>query len=77
MQKADEYRQHAQECRALARNAQNEEHRSHLTKMAETWEGLAVERERMVREQMSLAEALGPLPVTDKTIQLPNADPRL
>jgi hypothetical protein len=46
MKKSDEYRQHAEECRALARKAQNEEQRAQLLKMAEAWESFAAERER-------------------------------
>ena len=63
MQKAAEYRQHAEECRALARNAQTEEQRAHLVTMAETWEGLAIQRERMAREQQSVEAAIQALPV--------------
>jgi hypothetical protein len=51
VKKASEYRQHAQECRALARNAKADEHRIHLLNMADTWENLAVERERMLQEK--------------------------
>lgn len=51
MKKASEYKQHALECRALARTTQIDEHRAQLLKMAETWETLAIERERMLREQ--------------------------
>ena len=51
MKKASEYKQHALECRALARTTQIDEHRAQLLKMAETWEALAIERERMLREQ--------------------------
>jgi len=54
MKKAIEYRQHAQECRALARAAQNEEHRVQLIKMAETWENLAADREALLREHDTL-----------------------
>lgn len=46
MTSATEYRKHAQECRALARNVQNDEHKSQLLKMAEAWESFAAERER-------------------------------
>jgi hypothetical protein len=49
MKLASEYRQHAQECRALARTAQNEEQRTQLLKMAEAWDNFAAERERLVR----------------------------
>ena len=48
LKKAGEYRRHAEECRVLARAAQNAEHRNQLLIMAETWDGLAAERERAV-----------------------------
>ena len=41
-----EYRKHAAECRALARNVKNEQHRAQLLKMADAWENFAVENER-------------------------------
>ena len=44
MKKVEDYRAHAAECRALARNTSNEEQREGLLKMAETWEGLAQDR---------------------------------
>ena len=46
---AGEYRKHAAECRALARNVKNEQHRAQLLKMADAWENFAVENERVVR----------------------------
>jgi hypothetical protein len=46
LKKTEEYRRHAAACRDLARHAQNGEHRNQLLIMAETWDGLAVERER-------------------------------
>ena len=48
LKKAVDYRRHADECRVLARAAQNGEHRNQLLIMAETWDGLAAERERAV-----------------------------
>jgi hypothetical protein len=51
MKKAEEYRAHAAECIAMARNEQNEEHRQQLLKMAETWEMLAVQREKASRKK--------------------------
>ncbi len=45
MMKAVEFRQHAAECRALARTVQREEYREQLLKMAKIWESLATERE--------------------------------
>ena len=47
MQKVVEFRQHAAECRAMARTVQKEDHRQQLLKMAEIWDSLATERERM------------------------------
>ncbi len=46
MKKPAEYRQLANECRALARSARNDEHRSQLLKMAEGWDLFAVQSER-------------------------------
>ena len=46
MSKAVEYRKHAQECRALARNVQNEEHKGQLLKMAQAWDSFATQHER-------------------------------
>ena len=50
MKKAQDYRDHAIECRALARKARSEEERVQLLTMAATWDGLAAERERLVSE---------------------------
>ena len=51
MKQPSEYRLHAQECRTLARNAQTEEQRTQLLKMAEAWDNFAAERERLMRTQ--------------------------
>jgi hypothetical protein len=51
MKKADEYRAHAAECIAMARKDQDEEHKRQLLKMAETWEMLAIHRERTSRKK--------------------------
>jgi hypothetical protein len=48
VKKASEYREHAEECRVLARKAESPDHQQQLLKMAETWEQLAVERERLI-----------------------------
>jgi hypothetical protein len=44
---SEDYRRHAAECRVLAREAQVGEHSQQLLQLAEAWESLAVERERM------------------------------
>jgi hypothetical protein len=55
MKKASEYREHAQECRTLARRARSAEDRAMFLNMADTWESLAEARER----QLSLKKQLG------------------
>ena len=71
MKKASEYRQHSQECRALARNAKGDEHRTQLLKMAETWETLAVERERMLLQEKALADAEALAEYGEETVSVP------
>ena len=44
VKKASEYRQHAEECRALARRMPDGDPRDQLLRMAETWERLAQAR---------------------------------
>jgi len=46
MTKSKKYREHAEECRALARNAPNEEQRRQLLELAETWGSLALARDQ-------------------------------
>jgi hypothetical protein len=41
MEKASEYREHAEECRMLAQRAKSGEDRAMLLNMAEIWESLA------------------------------------
>jgi hypothetical protein len=45
VKKASEYRQHAEECRALAKGMPEGDAREQLLTMAETWERLAQDRE--------------------------------
>jgi hypothetical protein len=63
MKKTDEYLQHAKECRALAKQMEGGDQRDQLLKMAETWEVLATERERTLRNR------------GDETLQLPTTKP--
>ena len=57
MKKASEYRQHAQECRALATSMDSEEQRVQLLEMAEHWERLAADRLVLIRSNPDLAQA--------------------
>ena len=55
MRKASEYRQHAEECRALAKGLREGEQREQLLNMAETWDKLAAERSELVLRHPELA----------------------
>jgi hypothetical protein len=46
-----EYREHAEECRKLAQSMSSAEHKVALLSMAETWEGLAQEREKRIARE--------------------------
>jgi len=55
MKKASEYRQHAEECRALAQGMDHGEQRNQLLEMATTWDNLAADRSDLVRRNPDLA----------------------
>ena len=55
MKKASEYRQHAEECRALARGVAAGPQREQLLDMAHTWDKLAEERADLIRRHPELA----------------------
>jgi hypothetical protein len=55
VRKVSEYRQHADECRKLARRAASPEHRDMLFNMAATWNSLAEERIKSTARQQRLA----------------------
>ena len=48
MKKASEYRQHAEECRTLAKGMPEGDARDQLLTMADTWERLAQDRDAAV-----------------------------
>jgi hypothetical protein len=54
VKKSSEYREHAEECRVLARKAGSPDHQQQLLKMAETWEQLAIERQRLIAKHPEL-----------------------
>lgn len=49
MKKASEYRQHAEECRTLARQMKEGLQREQLLRMAQNWDQMAEDRERLAR----------------------------
>jgi hypothetical protein len=61
MKKAIEYRQHAEQCRMLARAIEGE-HRRQLLKMAADWDALAAERMALVQRypELSFSEQQAP-----------------
>ena len=54
MKTAAEYRKHAEECRVLAKQVAEGEHRNQLLEMARTWDNLAADREKLVRNHPEL-----------------------
>jgi len=57
MKTASEYRKHAQECRVLAQQVPAGEQRNQLLEMARTWDRLADDREKLVRNHPELDTA--------------------
>jgi hypothetical protein len=55
MKKASEYRQHADECRAMATQMKPGPQRDQLLEMARTWDNLATERSELIRRHPELA----------------------
>jgi hypothetical protein len=55
MRKVEEYRNNAAECRQLAARSSNNESRSQLIQMAETWEALAKDRGEQIERQKRIA----------------------
>jgi hypothetical protein len=57
VKKASEYRKHAEECLALAKQVRDGEHRKQLLEMARTWNALAEDRERVTRSTQTRTPA--------------------
>ena len=55
MKKMEEYKQHAEECRELARRSKTQADREMLLNMATTWEQLAAGRAKTLDTQSRLA----------------------
>ena len=55
MRKVEEYSRHAAECRQLAAATSNAESRRQLLDMAETWDGLARDREEQLAREARLS----------------------
>ncbi|WP_414476265.1 hypothetical protein [Microvirga sp. M2] len=60
MKTAAEYRNHAEECRVLARQMPEGEQRDQLLEMARTWDNLSQTREGLVRNHPDLDTAEPP-----------------
>jgi hypothetical protein len=58
IKKAAEYRRHAEECRALARNMATEQERTQFLEISATWESLALDRENFNAQHPQLARAI-------------------
>jgi hypothetical protein len=51
MRKIEDYLNHAEECRGMARRAQSPEHREMLLNMARTWDDLSAHRTEQIARQ--------------------------
>jgi len=60
MKTAVEYRKHAEECRVLAKQVPEGEQRNQLLEMARTWDNLAADREKLVRNHPDLTPTRNP-----------------
>jgi hypothetical protein len=60
MKTAAEYRTHAEECRALAKQLPEGEQRNQLLEMARTWDNLARDRARLVQNHPELDTSKNP-----------------
>lgn len=73
MKKASEYRQHAQECRAMANQMKPGPQQDQLLEMARTWDKLADERSQLIRNHPELAiegehaDEVNPVPQTSRS----------
>jgi hypothetical protein len=56
IKKASEYREHAEECRTLARWAKSADDRALFLNMAATWESLAQARGKQLAKKMQVDE---------------------
>jgi hypothetical protein len=54
VKKASEYRQHAEECRILAKQVPDGVQRNQLLEMAKTWDALAEDRDRLAQNHPEL-----------------------
>jgi hypothetical protein len=61
MQKVEDYRKHAEECRLLAGRARASAERDMLLNMAQTWDDLAKSRQAQIAQQQRMTDiAAGP-----------------
>ena len=56
MKQVEDYREHAQECRAMAAKAINADHRQRLLDLAAQWDALADDREKLLKSQQKLRD---------------------
>jgi hypothetical protein len=59
MQKIEDYRSHAEECRVMARRARLQGEREMLLNMAHTWDTLATNRAAQIARQKRIAAVHG------------------
>jgi hypothetical protein len=58
MEKVEDYRSHAEECRTMARRARSAQERDMLLNMARTWDDLSIHRAEQIARQKRIAALL-------------------
>jgi hypothetical protein len=58
MEKVEDYRSHAEECRTMARRAPSPQERDMLLNMARTWDDLSIHRAEQIARQKRIAALL-------------------
>ena len=60
-----EYRQHAEQCRAMAMSARNRVRRAQFLQLAKQWDGIAGEREKL----LELGKKIGQPLTSDRAVE--------
>jgi hypothetical protein len=58
MEKVEDYRSHAEECRTMARRARSAQERDMLLNMARTWDDLSIHRAEQIARQKRIRALL-------------------
>lgn len=77
MRQIRDYRDNAEECRAVASDMKNERLRAQVLELARQWDGLADDREKIVAMQASLRDVSELIPKVKPSPYPEESEPRL